>query len=201
MPDTSGLGALAALLGGGAQQQMPEQDTSGLGGLAALLGGGAPTQQASTGGMGGLSSLLGAVAGAQSNASSPLAPILGALVQKLGLPPAIANIVVSFVLSKLFSGQRGMSADKLGYDRPDLLNRMISTKGVNQTYMRSTGMVRELSQISGMDMATSARSLSTVMNMLGDQASHSTRLAAAAPATTTAHRRRPRGDTSARRTR
>jgi hypothetical protein len=104
-----GGGVLGGLLGGGGAQSAQQ----GAGDLGSLMGGGGA--QGAQGGdvlgslLGGL--LGGSVQGGQQTptasagiSSHPfLAPIVDGLAQKLGLPPAIAEVVVSFALTQLLN--------------------------------------------------------------------------------------------------
>ncbi len=197
--DVSGL--LGALLGGGAQQDAGtapggSADMSGL--LGALLGGGAQ-QDASTspldaatsgtsGGMsGGLESLLGAGAGGSQSSAGVigqlLAPFIESLVEKIGLPQEIAQVVVTFALNKLLGGLTGgapgggggsmasgaQQAQASGLD--GLLAQLSSGQGVDTSYLRSSGLAEELASQTGLDQKTAARSLQAVFGMLGDQMS------------------------------
>ncbi|MCX6033208.1 MAG: hypothetical protein NT169_28480 [Chloroflexi bacterium] len=200
---------LQALLGGAGQSaisgQTPAQDgmeglPAGMGGLGdilgAILGGaqGASSQtmpvQSAPDGMGGLGDILGAIlsgsAGgdvASSGIGALFAPIISSLAAKLGLPPAMAQMVVSFVMSKLFAarqaggflpaqpvqtqpGQRRQAAQPSGLNLDDLFNRMSNGQGVDASYLKSTGLTNELAQQTGMDHATATQSLQEVFNML-----------------------------------
>jgi hypothetical protein len=132
-----------------------EQGGLDLGGLLQGFLGGGGQSQAGAGGLGGLESLLG---GGQAGASSPLSPIVQSLAQKFGLPPAVAQIVVTFVLGKLMSGQQ----QGKGMDLGALLGG-----GVDRGQMESSGLAQELSQQTGLDIETSSKSLTAVFDMLG----------------------------------
>ncbi len=94
---------LGAILGGGAAGQpgiggQASPMPSGAGGLGDILG-------AILGGGGGQSD-MGVTPGAGTGLESLFAPLISGLAAKLGLPPAMAQMVVAFVLGKLFSSQR-----------------------------------------------------------------------------------------------
>jgi hypothetical protein len=144
---------LGGLLGGGqSQQAAPATGQGGLD-LGSLLGG-------LMGGGGG--GLLGATSSAQSN---PLnAAIVQGVAKKLGLPPIIAQMVVSFVLSKLAGGQRSTGAS-LNFE--EVAGMLQSQGSVDQRYVESSGLVEELAQQTGLDQETASRSLTVVINMMG----------------------------------
>ena len=164
---------MGALMGGAAGGSQGAGDMSGL--LGALMGGADSGQ-----GSGGMGSLLGALmggGGASTGAGSFLTPLVSSLAEKLGLPPEVAQMVVSFAVDKLFSGARGgaMSASRSGGDALDsgdlneLLVQMNSGQGVETDLLESTGMVAELSEQTGLDADTAAASLQEVFGMLGGQ--------------------------------
>lgn len=164
---------LGGLLGGGTPG-----DAQGAGDmgdmLGALLGGAGGAQ-----GSGGIGSLLGTFlggGGAGAQAGSPLAPMVSGLAEKLGLPPEVAQMVVSFVLDKLLSGERGGdaalasrsgSAALAGQDLDDLLAQMSRGGGIDASLLESTGMTAELAEQTGLDPDTAAASLQEVFGMLG----------------------------------
>jgi hypothetical protein len=122
---------------------------------------------------------------ASSGLGALFAPIINGLAAKLGLPPAMAQMVVSFVMSKLFAARqaggflpaqpvpgqrrRGQATQPSGLNLDDLLNRMGSGQGVDASYLKSTGLTQELAQQTGMDRATATQSLQEVFNMLSGQ--------------------------------
>jgi hypothetical protein len=101
-----------------------------------------------------------------------LGPIVAGLAEKLGLSPQIAQMVVTFVLSKLLSGhssKAGVLADEgqPGLDLDHLMERMGSGEGLDAGYFESTGMTQELAEQTGLDPDTAARSLQEVFGALG----------------------------------
>ncbi len=190
---------LAGATGSAGQAQQPAQGQPAQGGalpdlLGTLLGGlaggtgqqaapAAPAQaQQPAGGLGGLlGSLLGGGGGA-----SPLGPIVQTLAQKLGLPPAVAQAVVLFVLSKLLPALIGGATPQAqaapqpakpaptqpqagGLDLGDLLGRMLSgsPRRLSANYLQSTGLHAELAQQAGLDEETALKSLQEVLLGLG----------------------------------
>ncbi len=155
---------LGGLLGGSA--------TSGSGDLASMLGGSGGAQQGDS--MAALASMLG---GSQQGGGAAgmggndlLAPIVSGISEKLGLPPDIVRMIVSFVIGKLLSGQSGAGAAQTGgLDLSSLLNQMASGQGVDANYLKSTGMHEELAQQTGLDPDTATRGLQEVFNLLGGQ--------------------------------
>jgi hypothetical protein len=111
-----------------------------------------------------------------------LAPIIGMLADKLGLPPAIAQMVVSFVLGKLLAGGASQAqvqpgrravpspASPQGFDLDHLLDEMEGEQGLGADYLMSTGAADELAEQTGLDPDMAARSMQEVLNMmLGSQ--------------------------------
>jgi hypothetical protein len=167
---------LGGLLGGGTSP-------SGAADLAQVLGGGTPPQQ---GGMADISGAMLGGGGAGMGSNALLAPIVDAISNKLGLPPDVAQMIVSFVIGKLLSGQSGLgaasaspsgqplqagSAQPGGLDLGDLLNRLGSGQGLDAGYLQSTGMHEELAQQTGLDADTATRGLQEVFQALSGQVS------------------------------
>lgn len=190
----SGSGGLASGSGQlpeeyGAQAQSGSIQDADLGGLLqGMLGGtgglAAGTGQAPTSGAGGFSDVLGAIMGGGSPALESdafLAPIVGSLADKLGLPPEIAQTVVAFVIGKLV-GQRlqpGMDvgaattrsrdAELQATSLEDVMQSVNSGQRVTKTAIRDTGLADELAEQTGLDRATAEASLQEVLNALGGQ--------------------------------
>jgi len=180
---------MGALLGGGTPQSQAspmgmQQDTGGLGDmLGTLLGGGmqgsAPPMGAPTGasqGAVGIGDILGTVlggGGTSIGASPLLAPIADLLAQKLGLPPAMAQAVIAFVLAKLVSGPSGggpasrMGLVEEGPGMQDLLERAGSGQRLDQRTLAATGLPDELAQHTGLDPDTASKSLQQALKLLG----------------------------------
>jgi hypothetical protein len=179
---------LGAVLGGGmsqgqASQMGTPQEAGNLGDvLGAVLGGGmqgsAPSMGAQMGasqGTTGIGDILGAVLGGGSSSigTSPLlAPIANLVSQKLGLPPAIAQAVIAFVLAKLLSGSSGGGSGRMGVveegpGMQDLLERAGSGQRLDKRTLAATGLPEELAQHTGLDPDTAAKSLQQVLTLLG----------------------------------
>ncbi len=143
---------LGGLLGGGMPQGgAPMQGAPGMGGgdamsalLGGLLGGGMPGGMPNASAMGN---------------NSFLAPIVDAIAAKIGIPPQIAQLVVSFVLGQLMGGQRD----------PQLAQMLGGRGTVSQKYLRDSGMVRQLAEQTGLDNKTATKSLQQVMQAFATQ--------------------------------
>jgi hypothetical protein len=208
-----GAGDQASLMGGSGAQGAQGGDVLGslLGGL--MGGGGAQSAQQGAGDQGSLmggsgaqgaqggdvlGSLLGGLLGGGASqggqqmptasagiSSHPyLAPIINGLAQKLGLPPAIAEVVVSFALTQLLNslmsrasrgGTPGMStaagAQRAvegvgGLQMEDIAQRFQSGQAIDAKYLRSTGMPQQLAEQTGLDLHTATGSLQHVFDML-----------------------------------
>jgi hypothetical protein len=189
---------LGGILGGGAQQQQQssggQQGTGDIGDIIGQIFGGAQRQQQPAGGTqqgGGIGDILGGILGGGANMKSNtfLGPIVEKLAEQLGLPPAIAQMVVSFILNKMMSGaaagtrtpsqrtpsqvlpsqrpsqqpaqaQQGMNLD-------DLLEQMSAGQTLDTGYLNKTGMTSELSLQTGMAPNTAAMSLQQAFKLLG----------------------------------
>ena len=184
---------LKGILSGAAAQQDGEQTGGGelgdllggiLGGSAAqgtgdagdvlgeLLGG----QQG--GGLGDVLNMFMGGGGANLGASPMLAPIVNEVAEKLGLPPAQVQMIVTFVVGKLLSARpgagtvpsRGAGVTSPGsLDLHDLFERMTTGKDIDSAYLESTGMVAELSEQAGIDSDTAAQGLQQVLLTMGGQ--------------------------------
>ena len=123
----------------------------------------------------GIGDILGAVLGGGSSsigASPLLAPIANLVSQKLGLPPAIAQAVIAFVLAKLLSGSSGGGSGRMdlvqeGPGMQDLLERASSGQRLDKRTLAATGLPEELAQHTGLDPDTAAKSLQQVLTLLG----------------------------------
>lgn len=168
---------LGALLGGsgmGAQ-----------GGLGVTPGG---TTAGEAGGMGGLlSALLGGGAAPASAAQAPavgagsfLGPVIEGITGKLGLPPQIAQMVVTFVLGKLLGGlvggatpapaaQEPAPSAPGGLDLGQVLGQMGSGQGLEPAMFRTSGIAEELAEQTGLDSDTAAASIQETLSLLGAQ--------------------------------
>lgn len=190
-------GILGALLGGGGTGAAQQPGSGGglediLGGLLGGAGAGAtqaPGAAAGGAGAGGLIQTLIQVLGGRQE----FAGIVEGLAAKLGLPPAIAQTVVAFVLEKLLSGgsatgsaapsrkrQPAVSAPQTGASRPRKQTRPDSGSlrdlfqqgaRIEPGYLKRSGLANELAQRTGMDTATATQSLDYVFGALQGQVS------------------------------
>ncbi len=180
---------------GDARQAAGVTPGGGMGGLLeAILGGGAggaAPQRGQAQPAGGLGDILGAILGGGSSGGSGmgsnafLAPIANALAEKLNLPPAVAQMIVAFLVEKLFSGagapapaaapsgtrsrRAAAPAQPQGMDLDHLLDEMAEGKQVDATYFRQSGMAQELAQKTGLDQRAAERSLQEAFSLLGGQ--------------------------------
>lgn len=131
--------------------------------LGSVLGGG----QSSTGGMGGLLGALGAGGGTSmaGGADAFLAPMVQGIADKLGLPPEIVQSAVSLVLGKLLSGKRG-PGDPEGLELAQIMGQ--DGASVDTEALRASGLVKELSDQTGVDADTAEATLQEVFNLMGD---------------------------------
>ena len=113
-----------------------------------------------------------------------MAPIVDGLAQKLGLPPAIAEVVVSFALTQLLNSvmsrastggtpgtptaagsQRAVEGAR-GLQMEDIAQRFQSGRALDAKYLHSTGLPQQLAQQTGLDLHTATGSLQHVFDML-----------------------------------
>jgi len=203
---------LGGLMGGGGAQGAQGADVLGslLGGL---MGGGGAAGTQGAGDLGGLmgdsgaqgaqggnvlGSLLGGLLGGgvpqggQQKPAAPagisshsfLAPIVNGLAQKLGLPPAIAEVVVSFALTQLLNslmsrastggtpGMQSLAGSQRAFEgagdlqMEDIAQRFQSGQAIDAQYLRSAGLSQQLADQTGLDPETAAGSLEQVFDML-----------------------------------
>mgnify|MGYP001393584566 CR=1 FL=1 len=144
--------------------------------VGGLLGGQSPTPStAPTGGLGDMLGLLETVigtsqAGAQPTSSDPilsmLQPFINQLAEKVNISPALATIVVSFVVHKILSHHPTSGRDSTQFDLDDLLR----TGAIGADTLQSSGMVRELSRATGLDEKAASQSLDAAFSLLGGTA-------------------------------
>ncbi len=158
------LGSLLGALGGGGSAQGGGQ--MDLGGLLGALGGGGSAQ----GGdplMGLLGGLMGGGVG-----GSPFDALAGPLAEKIGISPQIASMVVMFLANALLSGKAGSRSGAVNTnsaaDLSDVV-KMLNSGQVNSQALRSNQLVQDLSQQTGLDQETAARSIGALAEMLGGQ--------------------------------
>ena len=172
---------MADLIGGllgGTQSQNADPMASLIGGL---LGGGqpqTPMQQSSPQQSGGLDSMMGlleTVMGGQSGSTandpimSMLKPFVGPLARKANISPEIAMVVVSFVAHKLLAHHPTSGRDSNSFDLDNMLQQMGSGK-IDSNLLHNSGMVKELSQKTGLDEAAAAKSLQVGFGLVGKSA-------------------------------
>ncbi|MCP5097137.1 MAG: hypothetical protein GY943_16430 [Chloroflexi bacterium] len=122
--------------------------------------------------------LGGGKGGAQGQVNPLLAPIVNTLAEKLGISPAIAQIIVTFATSALLSRGKDNKGGGLvggaqqGFDLDDLLEG---------DFAYSSGLAQQLSQQSGLDEDEAAYGLQEAMMMLSGHPSFSQSSASARP--------------------
>ncbi len=133
------LGGLLGALGGSSAQ-----------GSDPLMGGG------SSGGMGG----------------SPFDALAGPLAEKLGISPQIASMVVMFLANALLGGKAGSRSGAVdtnaAADLGDVVT-MLNSGQIDSQALHGNQLVRDLSQQTGLDEQTAARSIGAVVDMLSGQ--------------------------------
>lgn len=174
IPDEQGGGMPRPPLGSGAPQQPMGGGLDDI--LGAILGG---TTQPPTGrnrpqqpmGGGGMGDILGAVlggGGVNAADNSFLAPLVDQLANKLGLPPALAQVVVSFAVTKMLAAHASGGTHG-NFAVNHLMEHLNSDEGVPKDFAHSSGIAAELAQSTGLDTDTAAQALQTVYNAMGRQ--------------------------------
>lgn len=159
--------------------------------LQGILGGAEAPQPSSTpGAQGGIEDILGGIMGQGPTQATPfLAPIVEKLAKQLNLPPAIAQMIVTFALSKILPSLIGSVTTKPatrperlapgtrpfqpspqpqeGLDLDELLGQIQTSGVVDSNYLSSTGMTQELALRAGVDNQTATLGLQEVFKLLG----------------------------------
>lgn len=189
-----GLGDILGSILGGAQSQQPQQQSSGndlVDILGSILGGGTPqTQRQQQQSSGGIEDFLGSITGqAPMQSNSFLGPIVDKLAKSLGLPPLIAQMIVSFAISKLMpsatSGgilpqqqrrqvqpsytpapSQAPAQSQDGWNLDSLLDTVGSGSSGTSNIIQQSGMSQELAEQMGMDETMATDSLKQVFEML-----------------------------------
>lgn len=170
---------IGGLLGGqGDSSQTAGQVMDLVGGL---LGGDSSAPAAQTSGSQGadLSSMMdlletvmssGQSGATTANANDPLMsmlqPFINQLAEKVHISPAIATLVVSFVVHKMLAHHPSSGRDSNQFSLDDLL----STGAVSADTLKSSGMVRELAKVTGLNEQTASHSLDAAFSLLGGTA-------------------------------
>jgi hypothetical protein len=168
-PQSGGELDLGSLLGGGAPVQGGGQPD--LGSLLGMLGGGGG-QQGGDPMMGLLGGLLGGGSATGGMGGSPFDALVGPLVEKIGISPQIASMVVMFLANALLSGKAGSRSGAVdtnaAADLSDVVSMLNSGQADSQA-LHGNQLVRDLSQQTGLDEQTAARSIGALADMLGGQ--------------------------------
>ena len=168
---------IGSLLGGIAQTQGTQ--SQGFGNLIPQSSQGL-SQQTGGGQQPGLSNMMGllemfmngqgqggsSVDGMNDPIMSLLTPFIAPLAKKANIPPEIAAIVISFVVHKLLAHHPTSGRDSNTFDLDDVLQQM-GQGDVSSSLIRSSGMVRELSSRTGLDEATTEKSLQLALGLVG----------------------------------
>lgn len=158
------LGGMAA---GGGQQGGGQMD---LGGLLGALGGGGSAQGGDP-----LAGLLGGLMGGGSGSSGmggPFDALAGPLAEKLGISPQIASMVIMFLANALLGGKAGSRSGAVdsnaAADLSDVVT-MLNSGQADSRALQGNQLVQDLSQETGLDQETAARSIGALADMLGGQ--------------------------------
>lgn len=170
------LGGGSASSGGSSQQSDAMTDM-----LGSLLGGQSSGSGGQQSGLGGVMSLLEMFTGAGQQGSTnqstltgnPLAgllqPLVKPLAEKLNISPEIATVIISFVLQKLLAHHPTSGRDSTQFNIDDLFGQL-SAGNLDPKMIQNSGMVEELSSVTGLDKAQARKSLNTAFAMVGRRA-------------------------------
>lgn len=149
--------------------------------IGGLLGGPQQTQGSSQqGGLGDVMGMLEKLMGGNRNGSTNqapagndplmmmLQPFVSSLAKKMNIPSEIAMIVVSFVAHKLLAHHPTSGRDSNSFNLDDMLTQM-SSGNVNAGVLHQSGMVREVSQRTGLSETDSEKALNTALTMFGSK--------------------------------
>lgn len=146
-----------------------------------LLGGSIPATAPASGqgtDLGSVMNLLETVMGsgqaAAEQTSSPtvdpimslLQPFVNQLAEKVNISPALAAIIVSFVVHKMLAHHPTSGRDSTQFDLDDLLR----TGALSADTLQSSGMVGELAKATGLDEGAASKTLDAAFNLLGGTA-------------------------------
>lgn len=157
-------GILGGAMGGGSGMGSSSGIGAGdpMGGLLeSILGGGMGQTSGAQGGISGI--------GGATGMDSLLAPLADALAKKLGLPPEIAMMVVSFLGAKLLSGAQPGSTSKAKPGRSPAGRgaQALDLDSLLETMGNDKDMAKDLARQTGLDQATAERSLQEAIGMIG----------------------------------
>ncbi|MEM7345376.1 MAG: hypothetical protein AAF485_14140 [Chloroflexota bacterium] len=178
-------GVLGSVMGGGGagaampQQPRPASTDDLIGDLVGSLVGSGGFESSGL-----ITDLLGAVLGGQSGSAQAVNPLVRMLAEKIGISPALAQIIVSYFTMKMLSGKMPAggalesagsifgteSPQSNGLDLDHLLDGVGDEEALNAR-LRASGMPRELAQQAGIDEATATRSLNELVNLVSGRAS------------------------------
>ena len=179
---SSQAGQVADLVGGLLGGQGGSGQANQMADLVGGLLGGQSSSPASTpaGGQGGLGNMLGlletVIGSGQSGIASQgvsndpimsmLQPFINQLAEKVKISPALATIVISFVVHKMLSHHPTSGRDSTQFNLDDLL----SNGSLSAETLQSSGMVKELAKATGMNEQAATRSLDAAFSLLGGTA-------------------------------
>ena len=158
-------GLVSGFLGGG--QQAGAQSNSGqpagqILGLLEQVIGGAP-------GSGNLTPGGGMSMGANDPMMLLLQPVVNQLAAKANIQPEIATVVVSLVIHYLLSNHPSSGRGSTSLDLNSVFKEM-SSGGVSQSTLHSSGMVNDVMQATGLSKDAAVKSLDTTFNVLSGHA-------------------------------
>ena len=179
--DVDSMASLVGSLLGGGQSQGGVNLSDGVdaGDVAGLVGSFLGAQQAQSApsqpqaqGLGGMMGVLESIMGGGQQANDPimkmLQPFIEPLAKKVNISPAIATIIVSFVAHKLLAHHPTSGRDSNTFDLDEMLGQLGAGK-VDSSLLHNSGMVKEISNRTGLDEATAERSLDAAFTLVGNR--------------------------------
>lgn len=179
---------LGGILGGASapqpqrRQARSRQQDDPMGMIGDLMGDLMGAGSVSSSGGGSLFDLLGMVMGAGNPSQQAANPIVKMLSEKLGLPPAIVQMIVSYFTAKMLSGKMGgmgtgsQSGGRYQQGRGQSgaldLDHLLESMGDEQEFqsqLRASGMPQELAQHAGIDQDLAMQSIQEILGMMAGQ--------------------------------
>jgi hypothetical protein len=122
--------------------------------------------------MGLLGGLMGGGSSGGGMGGGPFDALAGSLAEKLGISPQIASMVVMFLANALLGGKAGSRSGAVDTNAAADLNdvvTMLNSGQVDNQALHNNQLVQDLSQQTGLDEQTAARSIGALADMLGGQ--------------------------------
>ena len=150
---------MAEILGGllGGQPQAGGNQQTGLGTVMSLL------EMVTGSGQQGLGQT--SLMGNNNPIMGLLQPYVAPLAKKLNISPEIAMMVIAFAVQKLLAHHPTSGRDSNQFNLDELLGQ-VKSGAINPDLLHNSGLVDELSKVTGLDKATATQSLDLAFNLV-----------------------------------